>query len=425
VWKITALLCALIGATLPLSLLPGSPATALAGALASAVLIGAFLAIRPGELAFLRSVGTVLLFAGLIPPFWMVLQILPISGLAHPVWKQAADVLEQPVSGSVSVDIGATLHALLTYLAGFAVALSASAVAVDPLRARWLLNAILATTIALSLLALVQTIVTLPAWSGAPPSPPILAILIGVQSGAASMLEGVDKWRSRRGARFETELALSISAVVIGLIAVTWNAGASAAIPALAGSAFILMIGTFRTFRIPLWASGVTALTLSGVALAGAIAFRRHPDVPLAIAFVAAPDEAIQLSLSILADLPLFGTGAGTTDALLPTYADLSQADLQPAMSSAASALMTEYGIPIFWIMVGLVATTIAVFFTGALGRGRDWSFAASAAGVLVALLAAAFSLPTMLTVAGVVLLGAVIGSAVAQRVSRSRSRIG
>src|SRR5207253_2677113 len=106
-----------------------------AGALASVCLLTAIFAIRPGELAFLKSVAKVYLIVGLIPAAWIVIQMLPIPWAAHPAWKLAAETLEQPLRGSISIDIGASLRALLTYMTGFAISLTAAAVAVDPRRA--------------------------------------------------------------------------------------------------------------------------------------------------------------------------------------------------------------------------------------------------------------------------------------------------
>lgn len=423
-WNVTAFLCALIGATVPLSFLNGSFVPGLASALASLCLLTAIFAIRPGELAFLKSVTRVYLLVGLVPPLWIVIQMLPIAWLAHPVWKLAAETLERPLRGSISIDIGASLGALLTYMAGFAVSLTAAAVAVDPRRARLLANAVIGTvavSAALSLVpgtAIAAWLVRLAPIVQPQPGELIGIILAGIPVSVASALEDSDT----SGGRIRSLLSTVVA--VFATASIGWSTGFGGAIPIVAGIALLLMIWVARRFRFHLWSTAGVAATMAGIGIAIAVT-HRTPDVPFAIAFSSAPQAVIQSMQNLLADLPVFGTGAGTIGALVPTYMDWQGSAATPITASAASAAIAEIGATLFWASLVAVALAICVLATGALSRGRNWSFAAGAAAALLSLALAAFALPTILSLQGIVVLGAIVGSSVSQRVSRQQPQNG
>ena len=84
----------------------------------------------------------------IIPAVWMLFQIVPLNNpeLAHPIWQSAEQALGYRISGSISVNPGATLLALGQYLSMLAVTLLTAAVAVDRERAEWVLFALVAAT---------------------------------------------------------------------------------------------------------------------------------------------------------------------------------------------------------------------------------------------------------------------------------------
>ena len=426
-WNVTALLCTLIGAAAPLSFFDGASTIGIVGTSASLCLVVAIFALRPGELAFVKSTVAPPLIAGLVLPLLIVVQMLPVPWWAHPVWKSAAEALGYPLSGSVSIDTGASLGALITYLAGLNASIAAAAVAVDPRRANALANAVMATSAVAALLAVAQH-VGIATWldHSAPiikgqSSGLVAVVLIGIPVSVASALETRDAsgsalhWQRRW---------LLILAAVLGTTSAAWSVGRGGAIPIAAGVALVVAIWTARRLRIPVWSSLVVAVAIAGIGAATAIALR-HPDVPFAISFSQAPQGAIETTQSLLADIPPLGAGAGTIEALIPTYTDWQEPASAPVIASAASVVTAEFGAVASWAILVVVAIGIYLLVAGALRRGKDWSFAAAAAAVLLTLVLAAFTLPTVLSPPAIAVLGAVVGSAVSQRVSRTRLKAG
>jgi hypothetical protein len=123
----------------------------------------------------------------------------------------------------------------------------------------------------------------------------------------------------------------------------------------------------------------------------------------------------------MLGDIPWTGVGAGAAGILLPTYAEL-KADLSlftPA--SAAASMFAGIGPLFFWVTLLASAAAVCGFFAGSLNRGRDWSFAASAACAVPALVVASFLLPVIFSAPTIILISAVLGMGSAQRISRTR----
>ena len=71
--------------------------------------------IRVGDLARLAGLLGPSAAVAALPGLWMVLQLLPLPGLAHPIWTSAAAALNRPMAGTVSIDTGATLLAFARY----------------------------------------------------------------------------------------------------------------------------------------------------------------------------------------------------------------------------------------------------------------------------------------------------------------------
>ncbi|MHC2436888.1 hypothetical protein [Bradyrhizobium sp. USDA 4451] len=430
-WNVTAFICILIGASIPFGLIDGSLATGLVGAATSLGLLASLTAIRPGELSFLKSVAGPAMAAALLPMLWIILQMLPLPTLANPVWKFAGETLGASLTGSVTIDTGASLGALLVWLSFLSVMIAAAAIAIDARRADRVARSIAATA-AVAGLILLSDSDPLKTWLGAASAARdatangfLLVVLAGVPLGLARALDGGGgHGDGRTQARLAQLRWLLAASTLLCVICACWYGRRGAAIALAAGIALVLMTFAARKLHLHRWSSAAAAAAIALIALATAVA-NRHPDVPLAIAFTEAPAELVQSTLNLLGDLPALGSGAGTTAMLASTYMDWQGATTRPVVATSAAALIAQFGSAMFWTLLAVTVAAIAAFTAGARNRGRDWSYSAAAAAVLLTLALAAFTLPELPALPGVIVLGAVIGTGLAQRISRPRLRAG
>nr|WP_157872655.1 hypothetical protein [Bradyrhizobium sp. ORS 278] len=413
-WKATFFFCGLICVSPGLGLVSEALAVGISAVTSAAALIWIALAIRPRELAFVSQIGMAFLAAASLLPIWMAFQTLPLGVLAHPVWLQAADALQHPLNGSVTIDAGLTVRTILICLAGLCVAIVAAAIAVDSRRASWLAGATLASGIAHGVTTSLE--IALARAGNEPAMSPLVPLLI-IQVGVADALEVLGTRKSTIRA-----LALPAAAVASSLLLLGFIARDRALVAALAGLFIVSLVWAFKRFRAPAFAAAATAASLIGLAAFTMVALRPNPELPLVIGFADQQDGNLQRSLAVLADAPALGTGAGTLAALLPTYSE-SSTESRVALSTAAAGFVVEFGKFAALVFAAGLMVLVGIFFLGALDRGRDWFYCAAAGGGLVALMVGSFRMPTMFSTSDVFVLGTVLGCAISQRVSRTRSQ--
>jgi hypothetical protein len=97
--------------------------------------------IQPGEAGHLVSLIRPIAMIASILAVWMLAQTipLPIKSWAHPIWASAETALDNPIAGSITIDLGATLVAICRYFSAIAILFVAVAVTIDRMRAEWVL----------------------------------------------------------------------------------------------------------------------------------------------------------------------------------------------------------------------------------------------------------------------------------------------
>jgi len=79
------------------------------------------------------------LLGAALPAVLMIIQILPLPFLANPVWTSVSPGFRNGITGSISVDVGATAIALVNYLSAAGMLLLTAAVAINRNRAESIL----------------------------------------------------------------------------------------------------------------------------------------------------------------------------------------------------------------------------------------------------------------------------------------------
>jgi hypothetical protein len=376
--------------------------------------------LRAGESEFLVSIIRPLAAVAVVPAVWVLVQLLPIGFLAHPIWNSAETTLGHPVSGTISVDPGASVIALGQYLSVIAVAFISAAVAVDRQRAEWILFSLTAAVTAIALIIMTQPATFTRAQA-------IDCVSVGTIIAGAACIRTVERYETRGSSPQRstpvlllTFLACSAALAICGAVVVlgTTREILIATAYGIFALTCILIIRRFALGAIGATAIGAPALGAAILILAYHAA-ERGTSVPFA--FVEASDPSlIALSERVLHNAPLAGTGAGTFAALAPIY---RQIDDPPPGSTAATAAATfaiELGKPMFWLITVATVGSIFVLLRASLRRGRDWFYPAMGGSCLVTLLFLSFNNAGLFGTASSLISAAVIGLAIAQSKSRT-----
>jgi hypothetical protein len=387
-------------------------------------------AMRPGEMKFLISVIGLGAVLAAIPALWMVIQILPLKPVAHPIWASAAGALGHPLASSISIDFGASVMALGSYLSIAAVAFLSAAVAVDRQRAEWILFTLMGATASIALVLLFDKLTgltVLNALGGLSGRAQALdGSAIGIIVAAAAGLRTLERAEHRHaspdisGTAPGWTFAACSTALVLCVVALAVNATGPAITAAGYGAGALIAVAIIRRLGLGPW--GIAAFAVPAIALA-VLLIASEPGLRtkgVMLAF-AAPSRLALTSASqhILDDTTWAGTGAGTFAAILPIYRDMNDPPTSIA-PTAAAALSIELGRPMFWWIVVTIAGAGLVLLRASLQRGRDSFYPAAGAGCLIALLILAFVNAGILGTATAIIAAAVLGLALGQSKSRT-----
>jgi hypothetical protein len=388
---------------------------------------------RPLETQFFLSFAKRAAAFAAIPALWMLIQVLPLPFLAHPMWASAQTGIGLPITGSISIDIGASVMALGFYLTIVAVAFWSAAVAVDRQRAEWVLFALMIATALIGLTVAATTVFK-------PPQSDTAAVLfdrtqaidcvaMGVMIAAAAGVRTLERYETRRTSPTRSvsvllwTCAACVAALAICIAALIMSAPVSALVATIYGVVALLSVALIRRLGLGSWAA--LAIAVFAIAVAGLVA-AREPGLRnknLTLAFASSPASLTQLSQRILDDAPLNGIGAGTFAAIAPIYRDVDDRTLLSVAPTAAAATATELGHPMLWLIVATTVFSIFMLLRASLQRGRDSFYPTAGASCLITLLFLSFTNAGVLGSATALIAAATLGLAIAQSKSRSAQR--
>jgi hypothetical protein len=382
--------------------------------------------LRPGEAEFLVSIVRPTAALAAVPVLWILLQSLPFGFLANPIWTSAKLALARSIAGSISVDPAVSIIALGQYLTLGAVAFLSAAVAVDRVRAEWLLFAMTGVGVVIALLLTVQglfsPVLEFSAFMNAQAAD---CAAMGAVIAAAACMRSLERYESRRGMSHGSvptllwTLAACGVALVFCLTAVIFEEGPEVFFAATCGVVIVGWIIVVRRFRLGAWGVVPFVVVVSSVAL---LVFSTHPlerGQSALLAFAASPLEIV-MSQRMLKDAPLVGTGAGTFTALVPVYRAIDDPPGSSEASTTAATFAIELGRPLVWLFVLAIIASILIFLRAALLRGRDSFYPAMGGGCLVTLVLLVFMNAGLLGNATGLIVAAMFGVSIAQSKSRA-----
>jgi hypothetical protein len=394
--------------------------------------------LRQGEAGFLLTVIRPIAGLAIIPAVWMLFQMIPLNhtGLAHPIWQSAEQALGYRISGSISVDPGATLLALGQYLSILAIILLAAAVAVDRARAEWVLFALVAATALVAVVLIGHDVMDLIFLNGGGGSTgraqAMDCVALGVIVSAAAAIRTFERRETahlhpaRSATTFTRTLAACLVALMLCVIAIALNFTGNLLFILSYGLGTLLAVVAIRRVGLGVWGSTAIAVMawLVAIAIIGSQPAILNTDLTLAFASKQ-PASLISTTRHILTDVPWTGTGAGTFASLLPIYRDAGDIVADLAAPTAASNTAIALGRPMFWMIVSTVMFAIFVLLRGALNRGRDSFYPASGASCLLLFLLFSFCDNGILGLPVGICAAAMIGLALAQCTSRVTAQMG
>lgn len=404
----------------------------LAGYCAIATAVVAW-SIRPVEAGFLSKLMRPAAALVAIPAIWMLLQALPLpfESLQHPIWSSARTALGDSVIGSISVSRGATLIALTRYLTAFALFFVATAVTIDRQRAELALVWLMIVSALLTALLIFHNAggffflgeIT----TDGPHAAITAAATLGTVLAAGVFVYDIERYETRHnrpdfsgGWLIASILGASLCFLLcwIGVLLFTSTAALFAAASGL--GAFVLIVGFRRLGLSPragfILVAAAIALPLSIIAK---LLVEENRDLTLRFA-THVPAATLEAAQRIIADTGWLGSGAGVFSALLPIYQESATPLVAAVAPTTAAATIIGLGRPALWIVVVLALLAIARLASGALQRGRDSFFPATAAGCAIVLLSEAFFDASLLGSTTIVLGSIAMGLGLAQSVSRT-----
>jgi hypothetical protein len=365
-----------------------------------------------------------------IPAVLMIIQILPLSFLANPVWSSVSHGFRNGITGSISVDVGATATALVNYLTAAGVLLLTAAVAINRNRAESILISTTAAVVFIAFACLLQDLFLQDIFGInilAHRESAFEIVCLSVTLSAACGLLAVERYETRgfHNIKAKREFLLSSIACLTSFVfcasAIAVTKSGSLILAAGAGLVAFVAVAAIRRWALGRLGAAAIGITAAVIATALLTVAANAPDPRFA--FIKKDAATIELSQRILNDAPFFGYGAGSIKALLPIYQSSNAGSRVTEAVTAAAKLSIEMGKVMLWFAV--LAASLAVFqlLRGAAGRGHDSFYAAAAGACLVTLMILAFAQSTLSGSAVVLLSATIFGLGLTQSKSKDREQ--
>lgn len=383
---------------------------------------------RAADVKFVAQVTKGIKFAAAIPAAWMLIQVLPTPIGAHSIWSYANEALGHESFGHISVDLGATLRALIWYLANLALIIVAIFVTSDRRRAELVLLVLTSTAAAISAVSLAATLGTLPFLvANEQSSRAFVAVAgFGVLLALTTCVRAVERYESRSahssGGLSLGHLQLILLAAGLVLLCCVSALIASQAynlgLVVLFSSLLFASVQIVRRIGMGGWA---TTMLLATIALAAIMIVVWRYDAARSVSpllqFSTGSAEELSTVQRMLSDSGLKGFGAGTFAAVLPLYQASIHASSIPPTTIAAMAI--ELGWPQIAVALATAALLFALLYRGALQRGRDAFYPGLSAACVFLVAGQAFCDSSLLNSCVAVIADTIIGLGLAQSVSR------
>ncbi|MDD1519182.1 MULTISPECIES: hypothetical protein [Bradyrhizobium] len=356
-------------------------------------------------------------------PLCIAAQLAPLPlRFAHPIWASAHEVIGGLSLGPITADIGLTVNALLLALAAISLLGVAILVVRNRIRAELVLFVLSGVT-AISALMLDLHRLS-PALAATVPHD-----LTASLAGLGLMLNLAVMQLAAERAETHHSIGRSIAIGLCGLVGALVSAaaifglsGTNSAIAAAFGVVLILLILVIRRLDLSrLAASALSIAALAGAAIVLTFLFEKSSG-PILLRLV--PEMGAETKAAferMLADTRWFGAGAGTFAAVGRIY----QSDASAVLTTPSAAISVFAGMG--WVgLIAMIAVSLLALvrlFFGALQRGRDSFFPASAAACVLFALVQSFAGPGLLHPAAILCLSVIVGLGLSQSVSQSGSR--
>ncbi|UWU91400.1 hypothetical protein [Bradyrhizobium sp. CB1015] len=356
-------------------------------------------------------------------PLCIAAQLAPLPlRFAHPIWASAHEAIGGLSLGPITADIGLTVNALLLALA--AISLLGVAILVVRNRGRAeLVLFVLSGVTAVSALMLDLHRLS-PALAASVPHDLTTSLAgLGLMLNLAVMQLAAERAETHHSVLRSVAIGLcGLVGALVSAAAIFGLSGTNTAIAAAFGVVLILLILVIRRLDLsPLAASALSVAALAGAAIVLTFLFEKSSG-PILLRL--APEMGAETKAALermLADTRWFGAGAGSFAAVGRIY----QSDAGAVLTAPSAATSVFAGMG--WVgLVAMIAVSLFALvrlFFGALQRGRDSFFPASAAACVLFALFQSFAGPGLLHPAAILCLSVIVGLGLSQSVSQSGSR--